>query len=104
MSEKLEAWSILIALLGVVVGSYLLAWRGKRLAHRRWSSGVLAAVSALAAYVWTFGYVLPGFDASRSSVSFREGAIGDLVELAICAVPWIIAVRFAIIALKKTPD
>jgi len=51
MSDKAEAWLILIVLISVVGGAYVLAWRGKRPAARGWGAWTVALVSGLGAVV-----------------------------------------------------
>jgi len=102
MNEKAVAWSILIVLISVTAGAYLLAWRGRRLAHRRVASFALATVSALAGFVGTFGYAVPALDdLHNAAVSLRTAVIGNLILWAICIGAWLIAIRFTISGLRK---
>lgn len=101
MNDKIEAWLILLTIVGAITGAYLLAWRGKLPTSRRWASWTIALVSGLGAVVAT-PYVIEGLeDFQDPAVSFWTALIGTLIMLTICVGAWAIAIRFTIISLRK---
>jgi cytochrome bd-type quinol oxidase subunit 2 len=95
MQGKALAWLILIALVGAVIGAYLLAWRGRNALARRIGAWIVALLSALAGGVVLVGYAIPTLDDfHNSTVSFRGAFLENLIVWAICAGAWIVAVRF----------
>jgi hypothetical protein len=101
MNDKAEAWIILIALISIVGGAYLLAWRGKRSAARGWGAWTVALVSGLGAVVATSYFVEGLGDFLNPAVSFWTAFIGSLIMLAIGGGAWAIAIRFAIVSTRK---
>jgi hypothetical protein len=103
--EKAEGLSVLIALIGVVAGFYILAWRGKRPAVRRWASLIVAVIFAVAGLWGMVAYGIPVLgDFHNPEVPIWEAVIETLIMWVICLVPWIIAVRFTTSALRKEPS
>ena len=104
MSGKTEGWLILISLITVLVGGYLLVWRGRRPMLRRIASLVIAIVAAAVAVVGTIGYAIPTLkDALAPNVSFSEGVIVNLPIWTICLAAWFIAIRFLVFTLRGHP-
>jgi hypothetical protein len=103
MNEKVQAWLILIALVCVVAGAYLVAWRGRTSAYRRGASWIVALVSGLAGLVTTSGVIEGLEDFHNPEVSIWTVLIGTLIMLALTIGAWVMAIRFAIIALRKGP-
>ena len=103
MSEKAQGLLILIAVVGTVGGAYALAWRGKSATVRRAASGVVAVIFAVAGLWGMMAYAVPVLlEGLHDPVVSRWVAVSSaLVIAAICAVPWIIAVRFAVSAFRK---
>jgi hypothetical protein len=104
MRDKAEAWLILIALISLIGGAYVLAWRGKRSATRVSGAWTVALVSGLGAVVATSYFVGGLDDFLNPAVSFWTAFIGNLIMLAICVGAWAIAIRFAIVSTRKGPS
>jgi hypothetical protein len=101
MNEWVKAWLILIALISVVGGAYLLAWRGKLSTSRRWGAWTVSLVSALGAVVAT-SYAIGELE-DFQVMSFWMALVGNLIIWAICIGAWAIAIRFTIISSRKGP-
>ncbi|HYA94770.1 MAG TPA: hypothetical protein VEC95_00725 [Terriglobales bacterium] len=101
---KHTAQLILLALVILVAGGYLLAWRSKRSLLRKSGSWIVAGVAALAGYLGTTAYAIPGLDDFHNPVvPFATALIGNAVVWATCLGAWGIAVRLVIFALRKVP-
>ena len=93
---------ILILLVLGVIWAYLFAWHGRSSIVRRAASGIVATLVTLVALVGTFAYAVPGLgDFHNPNVSFRAALIGNVIMWAICLGLWVIAARFALLALRK---
>jgi len=96
------AWLILLAILALVIGGYMLAWRSKRSPIRKSGSWAVAVVAAVAGLIGTVGYAIPAFDDFHNpAVSFRAALIGNILIWAICLGAWTVAMRFAVRALRR---
>jgi hypothetical protein len=102
MTEKQEAWSVLITLIALAGGGYLVAWRGGSRTLRRVGSSIVAILSALVAFVGTIAYAIPALrDLRTPAVHIGTAVIGNLVISGICIVAWIVAIKFTILALRR---
>ena len=102
MADKTLGWLILIGLVTVVIGSYVLAWRGKRSFVRRGAACLVALLSGLAGAAGVIGYAIPSLqDFRNSEVSFGTAFLGNLLIWAICIGALIVATRFAHLALRS---
>jgi hypothetical protein len=102
MTEKQEAWAILIALAVLIGGGYLFAWRGKNPMLRRAAALVAAIVSGVVAYFGTAAYAVPELrDFRDSTVSLKEAVVGNVVVWLICLILWFVAIRLAVFGVRK---
>jgi hypothetical protein len=104
MSEFAKAWLILITLTALVVVPYVFAWRGKRSVVRSSGAWTLSLVSELAAVVAT-SYAVGGLDDFHNpNLSFLMALFSNLITFAICICAWVMAIRFAILGMRKGPS
>jgi hypothetical protein len=101
MSDKLQAWLILIGLIGTVTAAYLLAWRAKSGVARRGASSIISLVSFLVAFCATVYSFEVMKDILDPGVPLWALLIGFMM-VAICIGAWTIAIKFALIAVRKS--
>jgi len=102
MVDKTTGWLILIGLVSVVIGGYVLAWRGNRSFVRRGAACIVALLSALAGAVGLIGYAIPALkDFRNSEVSFGTAFLGNLLIWAISIGALVVATRFVNRALRS---
>lgn len=103
MSDKFEAWLILLAVVSLPTGAYMLAWRCKRLPLCRIASCVVATILGLAALYATLETVM-AFKEMLGAEGWRAEIIGPVAGFAISAAAWTIAIRFAVLTLRRSTE
>jgi hypothetical protein len=103
MGQKAVAWVILTVLLASVTGAYLLAWRARSSPLRRVASCIIAMLSSLAGLFGTVGYAIPAMqDVHTPGVPLTDAILVNLFLWTICVSAWVMAIRFALLALRKS--
>jgi hypothetical protein len=87
---------ILISPIAIVLGAYLIAWRGRSLLLRKAAALIVASISALFGWIGTFWYALP-------LLKDWHGAFGAWIILiwAACIGAWAIALRSAYFVVRR---
>src|SRR5437879_4620898 len=86
--EKAEGLSILIALVGLVAGAYVIAWRGKP-AVRRLASWIVAVIFAVAGLWGMVAYGIPVLgDFHNPDVPIWGAVLETIVMWVVCLVTW----------------
>jgi hypothetical protein len=93
---------ILLTVVVLAAGCYLIAWRARGLAIRRFASFVVACVLAFVGWIGTFGYAILGLDDFRNPNVPRSAAIvSNVIMWAICIGAWVVAARCVWFALRS---
>jgi hypothetical protein len=103
MSEKVEAWTILISILILSAGGYTIAWRSQRMWLRRTAALVVAVLAGMAAWAVTFGLALPllgDLDWLRLVTPLWELLLENLAAWAFCFGAWFVTARLLLFAIR----